>query len=155
MALNVAKSDCGLNCKSKSPCAGIEDILGSYYILIDWLWGLDGKNFGSKSWCSDLAQWGSCIKIESQNLIRLARSNSVNKLFTIWPMTIENFENLLPPAGRDRRAHTRQKPKRLLQQKPFFYPAHAISSDSYTSRLLQHRTRGARWVIWWSLYRGT
>ena len=55
------------------------------------------KIFGSRSWYTDWAQRGLCVMTESQILTRPAWPKSVNKHFIIWPLSVENFENLVQP----------------------------------------------------------
>ena len=66
-------------------------VRGPYYILFDWVGGLDGKIFGPRSWSTDRAQRGQCTMTECQIFSRLARPNSVNKHFIIWPSRFSFF----------------------------------------------------------------
>ena len=53
--------------------------------LIDWVGGPDRKIFGPRSWRTDQSQWGPCAMTSGQIFSHLARPNSVNKHFIIWP----------------------------------------------------------------------
>ena len=63
----------------------------TFYVLIDWVGGPDGKIFGPRSWRTDRAQRGPCVMTEGQIFSRPARPNSVNKHFIIWPPRFSFF----------------------------------------------------------------
>ena len=65
------------------------------YVLIDWVGGPDGKIFGPRSWRTDRAQRGPCAMNEGQIFSHLARPNSVNKHFIIWPPHFSIFLSCL------------------------------------------------------------
>ena len=53
------------------------------------------KLFGSSSWRKDRIKRRPCAMTEYQISSRLAQTNSVNKNFIIWPLSVENFENFV------------------------------------------------------------
>ena len=114
----------------------LEIHLGTYYVLIDWVGGPDGKIFGSRSGRTDRAQRCPYLLTESQIFYRPARPYSVNKHFIIWPLTVENFEksvwtNYIRSEGRARRTIT----YKFLQQKfviYFFVPNKKLSKKTDT-----------------------
>ena len=63
----------------------------SFYVLIDWVLGLDGKIFGPMSWRMDQVQRGPSAMTECQIFSRPARPNSVNKHFIIWLLCFSFF----------------------------------------------------------------